>query len=76
MLFRSGGYLLDFAFVEKMVAVEVDGWAWHSDAVRFRRDRQRQNTLVLGGWTVLRFTWHDLTQRPDGVIADIRAAVR
>lgn len=69
------GYLLDFAFVEKMVAVEVDGWAWHSDTVRFHRDRQRQNTLVLGGWTVLRFTWQDLTQRPDGVIADIRAAV-
>lgn len=58
-----------------MVAVEVDGWAWHSDPARFGRDRHRQNELVLGGWKVLRFTWHDLTHRPTKVIADIRAAL-
>jgi very-short-patch-repair endonuclease len=43
--------------------------------VRFRRDRQRQNTLILDGWTVLRFTWQDLIQRPAKVIADIRTAL-
>jgi very-short-patch-repair endonuclease len=41
----------------------------------FRRDRQRQNAVVLAGWTVLRFTWHDLTQRPNEVIAEIRLAL-
>lgn len=68
-------YLLDFAFVVRRIAIEVDGWAWHSDVARFRHDRQRQNALVLAGWTVLRFTWHDLTQRPATVIAEIRAAL-
>lgn len=72
---RVGGYELDLAFPDEQVAVEVDGWAWHRDAESFRRDRQRQNALVLAGWTVLRFTWHDLTQRPDEVIAEIRAAL-
>jgi very-short-patch-repair endonuclease len=57
------------------VAVEVDGWAWHTDPERFRRDRQRQNALVLAGWTVLRFTWHDLTHRPTEMIAEVRAAL-
>lgn len=69
------GYELDFAFPEHRLAVEVDGWAWHRDVERFRRDRQRQNALVLAGWTILRFTWHDLTQRAGEVIAVIRAGL-
>jgi len=36
---------------------------------------QRQNAVVNGGWHVLRFSWHDLTQRPDAVLADIGAAL-
>jgi hypothetical protein len=34
-----------------------------------------QNALVTAGWTVLRFTWHDLEQRGTRVIAEIRAAL-
>lgn len=69
------GYELDLAFDAERVAIEVDGWAWHADAERFRRDRQRQNALVLAGWTVLRFTWQDLTRRPAAVLAEIRRAL-
>lgn len=54
----------------------MDGWAWHHDVERFQRDRQRQNAVVLAGWTVLRFTWRDLTQRPAEVISQIQAAVQ
>jgi very-short-patch-repair endonuclease len=53
----------------------VDGWAWHVDVERFGRDRRKQNALEVAGWTVLRFTWHDLTQRPEAVIAEIRAVM-
>jgi very-short-patch-repair endonuclease len=70
-----GGYELDLAFEAERVAIEVDGWAWHTDPERFRHDRQRQNALVLAGWTVLRFTWHDLTNRPAEVIAQVKAAL-
>lgn len=72
--YRVGGYELDLAFPEKQVAIEVDGWAWHSDVERFRDDRRRQNALVLAGWTVLRFTWHDLCHRPTIVVAEILRA--
>jgi very-short-patch-repair endonuclease len=54
------------------LAIEIDGWAYHSDVDRFQRDRRRQNVLVALGWTVLRFTWADLTQRPGYVTAAIR----
>lgn len=67
--------ILDLAFVSERVAIEVDGWAWHHTPERFRRDRQRQNALMLAGWKILRFTWFDLTERPSAVIAEIRDAL-
>lgn len=70
-----GPWTIDLAFTEAKVAVEVDGWAWHVDVDRFRSDRRKGNALANAGWTVLRFTWHDLTARPGYVVAEIRAAL-
>lgn len=70
-----GGYLVDVAFPQHKVAIEIDGWAFHSDVADFVADRTRQNKLALLGWQVLRFTWWDLTQRPERVIAVIRQAI-
>lgn len=49
--------------LDRLLAIEVDGWAWHSDVDRFAHDRRRRNALMLAGWTVSRFTWQDLTAR-------------
>jgi very-short-patch-repair endonuclease len=70
-----GPYRIDLAFPSAKVAVEVDGWAWHIDAERFRNDRRKGNALVGAGWDLLRFTWHDLTQEPARVVAEIRRAL-
>jgi len=52
-----------------------DGWAWHWNAKRFRGDRRRQNAVALADWTMLRYTWHNLIQRPAWVVAQIRTAL-
>jgi very-short-patch-repair endonuclease len=65
----------DIVFPALRLVVEIDGLAFHSDPSRFQRDRTRQNRLVSAGWTVLRFTWADLRDRPTAVIAEIRAAI-
>lgn len=70
-----GPYRIDLAFPAAKLAVEIDGWAWHVDKDRFVGDRRKQNTLVRAGWTVLRFTWHDLTGSPRSVVAQIVAAL-
>ena len=70
-----GQHKIDLAFPGAWVAVEVDGWAWHVDQDRFVGDRRKQNALVRAGWTVLRFTWHDLTGAPHSVVAQIIAAL-
>lgn len=70
-----GPWTIDLAFPAVQVAVEVDGWAWHSDPERFRTDRRKQNALVAAGWTVLRFTWSDVHDRPGETVGRIRRAV-
>jgi very-short-patch-repair endonuclease len=68
------GYEADFLFEASRVVVEVDGFAYHSDAEAFNRDRTKQNALILARYVVLRFTWLDLTEYPDRVIAEVRRA--
>lgn len=52
----AGVYYVDIAFPGLRLAVELDGWQFHSDRASFSADRQRDVALRLAGWTVLRFT--------------------
>ncbi len=70
-----GPYKADVAFPGPMIVIEVDGWAFHSDQEAFQIDRRRQNYIALKGWQVLRFTWLDLVEYPQRVIAEIRSAI-
>ncbi|MFV0426754.1 MAG: DUF559 domain-containing protein [Beutenbergiaceae bacterium] len=71
----SGVYYLDIAFPGPRLAIEIDGRAFHGDE-RFESDRERQNALVLAGWTVLRFTYAMLVERPEDVVRQIRVSLR
>lgn len=66
---------VDFAWPEQRVVVEVDGYTFHAGRDSYRADRRRTNALVLAGWRVLRFSWEDITERPDVVVAQVRAAL-
>jgi very-short-patch-repair endonuclease len=70
---RALGYLLDIAFIRHGIAIEVDGWA--HEARLLNAERKRRHTLANGGWTVLRYTWQELTETPERVVAEIRAAL-
>ncbi|MGC5248683.1 DUF559 domain-containing protein [Gordonia sp. DT219] len=70
------GYEVDFGFPASKVAVEIDGMAFHRDANSFQYDRKRRNDLVAAGWIVLNFTWADIVDRPDYVLAQVRHALR
>ncbi|OMC40579.1 hypothetical protein A5740_24290 [Mycobacterium sp. GA-1841] len=72
--YRLGSYVIDVAFPVPKLAIETDGWAFHHDPEVFQKDRVKQNDIALSGWQVLRFTWLDLTEYPQRVIAEIRAA--
>ncbi|VEG50130.1 Protein of uncharacterised function (DUF559) [Mycolicibacterium chitae] len=73
--FPVGPFVVDFAFPDSKLVIEIDGFAFHSGVDDFVKDRNRQNYLVLHRWKVLRFTWWDLIERPERVIAEIRRAI-
>jgi very-short-patch-repair endonuclease len=66
----------DVLFEVERVVVEFDGRRAHSSREAFVRDRRRQNRLQRGGYLVLRYTWADVTERPDAVLAEIRDVLR
>lgn len=53
---------LDIGFAASKLAIELDGFRYHSDPVAFERDRIKQNLLTLHGWTVLRYTSRTIRQ--------------
>jgi len=72
---RGRTYVVDVLFPDHHLVIEVDGFAYHSSPADFERDRQRQNSLVNAGFTVLRFTYRQLVDHPDAVLADIAEAL-
>lgn len=67
------GYFAHIAFPDMRLVVEVDGWAHHVNPDRFQADRTKQNAILAAGWSVLRYTWADLVDRPAQVVREIRA---
>lgn len=63
---------VDLAYPLLKLAIECDGYGSHMDPASFERDRARDAELMALGWRVLRFTWAQITYRPDWVIEQIR----
>lgn len=62
---------IDIAFPDRRIAIELDGYAFHSGADAFRSDVRRGNRLLADGWTVRRFTWDDLLRDPDAFVTTV-----
>ncbi|MCA1784263.1 MAG: DUF559 domain-containing protein [Intrasporangiaceae bacterium] len=66
---------VDLAYPEHRLAIEIDGFRWHSSPARKRADEERQNRLVVAGWTVLRFSASEVRTHPDRFVATIERAL-
>lgn len=53
-------YFIDIAFPELRLALEIDGFGYHSDRSVFERDRVRHNDFEDSEWDCYHFTWHTL----------------
>jgi very-short-patch-repair endonuclease len=66
---------VDFAYPELRIVIEVDGWRFHATRAAFEADRQRDAMLESAGWTVLRFTWLQVSRRPAWVAERVAATL-
>ena len=73
-------YLLDVAYEEVMLAVELDGAAWHGSRRQRERDIRRDALLATVGWQTLRYAYTRLTREPEAcrrtVLATYQARCR
>ena len=66
-------FVLDAAYDEVKLAVEMDGAAWHGSRAQRERDIRRDALLASAGWQTLRFGFSRLTTAPDMCRREIRA---
>jgi very-short-patch-repair endonuclease len=67
-----GKYIIDFACIEKKLAVELDG-GQHQEQIAY--DDRRTAYLNSQGWRVLRFWNNDVMSNVDGVLSSIVATL-
>lgn len=57
------------------LVVETDGYEFHRERDDYRKDRERSTSLVVRGYTLLRFTYEDVRGRPGWVLAQIQSVL-
>lgn len=62
----------DVLFEAARLVLEFDGYGVHTKPEVFESDRRRQNALVIGDYRILRYTWKQLTEDSDMVVAEVR----
>jgi very-short-patch-repair endonuclease len=72
---RIHGFEADFYWPNHAVVVEIDGLAYHTARAAQLRDRHRDSSLGAAGIRVLRFTWQDLTARPEATLVKVALAL-
>lgn len=65
----------DAVWASAKLVAEIDGYRWHSTRFRFEGDRRRDQELVAAGYRVLRFTWHQIKDGPEEVVATVAQAL-
>jgi very-short-patch-repair endonuclease len=69
----NGRYRIDFADYRRLIGIEIDGHAYHSDKETFTKDRARQRDLERAGWRIVRYSGQEVHRDADACVADLRA---
>lgn len=64
-------YLIDFAYPDVKLAIEVNGYEFHASPASQASDMFRRNQLSLAGWSVLEFDWTRVVKDAPAVAIEI-----
>ena len=71
--FPFDGYVIDFAYLDRRLAIEIDGEG-HSMGDRPLRDAKRDSVLASSGFSVLRVAAREVLDNLEGVLALVMSA--
>lgn len=66
----------DDAYPQAKLAIEWDSRGWHAQQDAMTTDRRRDREAAAHGWLVVRFTWNDVTQHPEEVVATVSTLLK
>ncbi len=70
-----GSHEVDCVWRSRRLAVELDSYGFHRGQEMFEKDLARNNQMWASGWVLLRYTWRRVTNEPDQVVKEVRAAL-
>ena len=73
VIVRGETFVLDAAYEDTMLAVEMDGAAWHGSRRQREADIRRDSLVATIGWQTLRYGFRRLTTEPRACQRDILA---
>jgi hypothetical protein len=75
---KAGGGVarVDLLWDDGRLVVELDGHGTHATRRQRQADSERAARLGLAGWQVVHFTYEDVVERPEYVVATITAYLR
>lgn len=69
------GFEVDALWRAERLVVEIDGYAYHSSPMDFKRDRNRDGVLAAAGFRVMRVIWYQLTHEPEVLLVRLAQAL-
>jgi very-short-patch-repair endonuclease len=75
LAWNGRSYFFDFAFPARRTILETNGRRWHDDATDYEHDNEKWSVPGRHGLKLVLATWDKVTQQPDGLIRDLRAAL-
>jgi very-short-patch-repair endonuclease len=73
--YRLCGITVDAFWPKLGVVVELDGVQGHATPAQLRRDRRRELKLRAAGYVVVRYSYDQIVNEPDAVLADLGAVL-
>ena len=69
-------FRIDCAFPAERLAIEVDGFAFHRSLDAFKKDRARNNLIVVHGWRLLHYTANRIFNEMPLILDEVSLALK
>lgn len=63
-------FVIDFAILHRMIAIEIDGEKWHSSKKALKKQRFRDYQLKRGGWSIIHISESEI-ENLDSLLSSI-----